>query len=360
VAQNGPTWVFLTFWHITGTVFNVTGRPRRQEVIPYFNKSRKRWILDIPEAEGRKRQRFSYKNQQDALLEAARVSVQIATGSEVKALPSTSGLKVSTLASAYLSDRKKETSPDNYTTLAWGLRIISEKFGDIAPDHVTPAMVSGWVKTLTNYSTRGRFNIFAVGRTFYNWPQMRDLVTVNPFRDPPLKKDKNARLPILTPDEMKKLIAANLKPFFKAWVVAGAFSGLRSCEYERISYENIDYTHKEIVIREEQSKQGNASRPRDIPIYPAFERHMPRGTGPLDGGVSWKRMQDEMSVALKVLGWKKWKKNCLRHSFASYALAQSRDPSKTAYEMGHESPKLLFSTYANKVSRSDSSAWWEL
>jgi integrase len=67
-----------------------------------------------------------------------------------------------------------------------------------------------------------------------------------------------------------------------------------------------------------------------------------------------------MYEVLHALKWKQWKKNCLRHSFASYALAYSRDAAKTAYEMGHTSPALLYKEYANAVTRKEAEEWWSL
>jgi hypothetical protein len=53
-----------------------------------------------------------------------------------------------------------------------------------------------------------------------------------------------------------------------------------------------------------------------------------------------------------------WPSNCLRHSFASYHLAHFRDAAKTAFEMGHTSPALLYQTYANCVTRREAEKWW--
>ena len=189
---------------------------------------------------------------------------------------------------------------------------------------------------------------------------MQDLCPVNPFRDAPPRKDKGDRLDILTPEEMGKLLAADVPKWFKAWVVGGGFAGLRTAEMQRLSYSSIDTDYKEIVVRKDQSKQGEASRPRSITLQDAFTRHMPTGEGPWLSGKHPSDFSVEMPKALAALGWKKWKKNCLRHSFASYHLAYFRDAVKTAYELGHTSPTLLYSTYGNAVSRKDAEAWWKL
>ena len=342
------------------------GRPKKTALAPFFDSKKQRWTIDIPASATGKRKRRFFKTQHEALTECANLSLQSSKGQEMVCTEQKRTASISSLVDAYLAEREKETGAANITTLTCYLANLSKQFGTLEPHQITSSDIDAWIKGLKKpnknepYSTRSKFNCFAACRTFYNWRVVKDLVKDNPFSNPPPKKERGKRLPILTPDQMKTLLALDLAPYFKAWIVAGAFSGIRSCEFKRISYESIDYTHKEIVIREEESKQGKAARPRDIPIYPAFERHMPRGTGKLSGGASWKKVANEMAKAVKALGWQEWEKNSLRHSFASYALAQSHDPSKTAYELGHESPKLLFSTYGNKVTRPDAAAWWSL
>jgi integrase len=340
------------------------GRPKKTVLTPVFSAARKRWILDIPAHIAGKRDRKAFKTQSEALDAASKIAQGVEVGIPYVPPVTNSSSTLDRLSAAFIADLEDQVandqcSKDNLTTLRWGITRLVDKFGSIEPSNLTPAMIDGWLKGV-KYKTRGKFNLFAAGRTLFNSPILRDACPINPFRDVPPKKDKKHRLEILTPDQMKTILALDLEPYFKAWLVCGGFSGMRSCEFERLSYESIDYDHDEIVIKKDQSKQGEATRPRSIPIYPAFKRHIPKGKGPLDGGASWKRVDIEMAKALKALGWKQWKKNCLRHSFASYALAASQDAVKTSYELGHASPSLLYITYANCVSRADAAAWWAL
>jgi integrase len=100
-------------------------------------------------------------------------------------------------------------------------------------------------------------------------------------------------------------------------------------------------------------------RPRSITLQPAVLRHLPNGNGSLVGESKEWRCHRGMPSEAK-FGLDRFPQNALRHSFASYHLSHFRDPSKTAYEMGHASAKLIYETYANSVSRRDSAIWWEL
>ena len=87
---------------------------------------------------------------------------------------------------------------------------------------------------------------------------------------------------------------------------------------------------------------------------------MPRLSGPLDGSQTRYMFDSEMEELLKAIKRDKWPKNSLRHSFASYHLAHFRDSTKTAYELGHTSPTLLYSVYGNAVSRKDAADWFKM
>jgi integrase len=52
--------------------------------------------------------------------------------------------------------------------------------------------------------------------------------------------------------------------------------------------------------------------------------------------------------------------NALRHSFASYHLAMWQDASKTAFELGHARPDMLYRHYRNLVTKEAAEAYWAL
>ena len=52
-----------------------------------------------------------------------------------------------------------------------------------------------------------------------------------------------------------------------------------------------------------------------------------------------------------------WPNNGLRHSYASYRLAQCQDAAKVALEMGN-TPTMIFRHYRELVMPQDAAAWW--
>ena len=262
----------------------------------------------------------------------------------------------------FLAKKSVEVEPVTLRQLKWGLLKLSQAHGRKRPQDLDAVAMRRWVDKLP-LTTRGRFNVFAVCRDFFGCPAMRALVPQNPFSDAPPKKDKGARLAILTVDQMRALLDHEWPDWFRAWLVAGAFAGLRTREIFAVSNSAIDWEYDEIVIRHQDAKQGEAARPRSATIYEAFKRHMPRRDAdkPLVDGWSKKRWKPVIREACKVIGAEslEWPSNCLRHSFASYHLAHFKDTVQTAFLMG-TSPRLLYETYANLVSRRDAAKWWEL
>ncbi|NBS53148.1 MAG: hypothetical protein EBS96_11170 [Spartobacteria bacterium] len=334
-----------------------------QALIPRFDRKLARWVIDVPKAlnEGKRRRMF-FRDQADANKAHAELVFSLAhTG----AIPSKAeaGETTAHFVAAFLAKKSVEVEPVTMRQLKWALLKLSEAHGKKRPEDLDAVAMRRWVDGLP-LTTRGRFNVFAVCRDFFSSTAMKGRVGQNPFSDAPPKKDKGARLSILSVDQMQALLAHDWPDWFKAWFVAGAFAGLRTREIFSIPASAIDWEYEEIVIRHEDAKQGEAARPRSANIYEPFKRHMPRRDAdkPLVDGWSKKRWGPVIKEACRVIGVNgklEWPANCLRHSFASYHLAHFKDATKTAFLMG-TSPRLLYETYANLVSRRDAAKWWEL
>ena len=54
-----------------------------------------------------------------------------------------------------------------------------------------------------------------------------------------------------------------------------------------------------------------------------------------------------------------WPNNVLRHSYATYRLAQCHDAARVALEMGN-SPQMLFRNYRELADEEDASAWFSI
>jgi integrase len=73
--------------------------------------------------------------------------------------------------------------------------------------------------------------------------------------------------------------------------------------------------------------------------------------------VNWRKKLDLVRKAAKLV---RWPQNGLRHSFASYRLAACHDAPRVAGELGHTSPKMLYSTYRELVLPEEAERYWKL
>ena len=73
--------------------------------------------------------------------------------------------------------------------------------------------------------------------------------------------------------------------------------------------------------------------------------------------VNWRKKLDLVRKAAKLA---RWPQNGLRHSFASYRLGATHDAPRVASELGHTSPKMLYSTYRELVLPEEAERYWKL
>jgi integrase len=330
--------------------------PKYRLLAPKFDAAKDRWVVDVPQSLHGKRSRRFFRTEADALRASGEIAIAHSLGSTKTG--KRGGDTIRDLAAEFLAEKKIEVAEDTHRQLAWGIKMLVERFGNNAPADLNEAITKRWVAGL-GLSTRGRYNVFVVCRSLYRWHGVRAVCRDNPFFSAPTRDD--GRVESLTPDQMAILLKTDFPQWFRTYLVCGGFAGLRSIEMTRMDHASFDWQYKEILVRKSESKQGDAAKPRSIAILPAFERHMARDLdGDLLAGSSKKRFANCFKQVCDLLGIEHWPKNSLRHSFASYHLAHFRDAAKTSFEMGHESPKMLYKTYANLVSRRDAEKWWNL
>ena len=80
----------------------------------------------------------------------------------------------------------------------------------------------------------------------------------------------------------------------------------------------------------------------------------------MTGAVVPVNARKKLDLIRKAAGLARWPKNGLRHSFASYRLAATHDAPRVASELGHTSPKMLYSTYRELVLPEEAERYWKI
>ena len=159
---------------------------------------------------------------------------------------------------------------------------------------------------------------------------------------------------IFTPEELTRIIAVcpeNLLPH----IVIGAFAGIRSAEIARLEWADVLWEQGYIEIK---ARKAKTKARRLVPLLPNLRAWLE----PHRGRAGLICHLPNTSVRLNYVGDKAgfgWRQNALRHSFASYRLAQVQDAAKVALEMGN-SPEKLFRHYRELVTPSAAETWFSI
>lgn len=159
---------------------------------------------------------------------------------------------------------------------------------------------------------------------------------------------------IYTPPDVAKLLDA-ASAAFKPCIALGAFCGLRSAEIERLEWSDIDLAGGFVTVAADKAK--TASR-RIVPIAANLKAWLTpyvRKSGPV-----WRGTHDEFYDAQQASATAAgvvWKSNALRHSFASYRLAQTQSAAQVALECGN-SASVVFKHYREIVKPKDARRWF--
>ena len=202
----------------------------------------------------------------------------------------------------------------------------------------------------------------------------------NPYEDIKSLKEPRTSIQPFTLDEVWKFIKW-VREDYRNYYLVRFFTGMRTSEIDGLTWENVDFDRREIVINQALVK-GKIVPPKTQESYRAIqmspwvydalkEQHKVTykrskyvfcsHTGePLDYNNVNKRV---WHPTLKALGLKKRNAYQTRHTAATLWLAAGESPEWIAYQMGHSTTKMLFNTYSRYVpnmTRKDGSAFESL
>jgi integrase len=170
---------------------------------------------------------------------------------------------------------------------------------------------------------------------------------------------------IYTPAELRTLLAnatEKLLPFF----AIGAFAGLRSQEMMRLDWKDIRFEQGFIEVSASKAKTASRRLVPLLPVLAAWLLPMRRQSGHVVGYTRNDALSEARTHFCKTgirvdeeLVEFTWKPNALRHSYASYRLADVKDAARVALEMGN-SPSMLFRNYRELVTEQQATEWFAL
>jgi integrase len=229
--------------------------------------------------------------------------------------------------------------------------------------------ISQWLTGLTG-SERTKKNIRDCAAHFFKWCRTngylaKDSDPMDGVQD--YRKRRVGPVSILQAEALAKLLdgaPSSLIPY----IAVRAFAGLRDREATLIEWQYVDIsdssdengnwgfvTVPEHIAKDSDNDQGVR---RLVPIRPVLREwllpHFQR-TGRLSPLANMQKAARRIAKEVGV----KWKRNCLRHSYISYALAEDPDIAKIATESGN-SPQVIRQSYLRVVKPVHAKHWFSV
>jgi len=140
-------------------------------------------------------------------------------------------------------------------------------------------------------------------------------------------------------------------------IVLGLLCGLRPEESEQITWADIDLVNGFIRIDAVVSKVRQRRIVKPMPSAIAWLRHAKELAGALP--MKHQRRRRFLRRLREYLRLRKWPQDILRHTCASYWLAEWQDAGKIAHELGN-SAGILLRHYRELVPRERASVFWSI
>ncbi|HEY3855975.1 MAG TPA: hypothetical protein VGO67_16425 [Verrucomicrobiae bacterium] len=220
---------------------------------------------------------------------------------------------------------------------------------------VTKEQIQAWFDGL-GLGPQSHGNFRRVVGLLFKFAVARGYATSNLVDGIDKKKVRGGDVEIFATEEIQKMLAA-ADPEFLPVLAIGAFAGLRTAEIERLSWEEIDLVGGYIEMKATKAKTGSR---RVVPI----QGNLAAWLAPYAGRVGnvWQgdsaTLLNRQRQTAKACGMA-WKHNALRHSYASYRLAETGDATRIAFELGN-SPAIVHRHYKQLVRPEAAKSWFSI
>jgi integrase len=265
---------------------------------------------------------------------------------------------VAQLAKEVLDAKRKDGMSATYIDdLKKRLARFCADFGERKIAGITVEELDNWLRELPG-SPKSRANYRANIGVLFSYATKRRMLDFNPIAHTAKPKLPDNPPEIFTVDELRSLLdaAQRTAPDAMAMLAIGAFSGLRDAEIKRLDWSEIDQKRGHIEVKARKSKSARRRIVLMQTNLAAWLQPYAGMTGAV-AAVNWRKKLDLVRKAAKLA---RWPQNGLRHSFASYRLAACHDAPRVASELGHTSPKMLYSTYRELVLPEEAERYWQL
>lgn len=249
------------------------------------------------------------------------------------------------MSAVYLADLRKR------------LTHFCRDFGDRPIASLTVEEIDNWLRALP-LSPKSRANYRANVGVLFSYATRRRMLDFNPVLHTAKPKLPDNPPEIFTVDELRALFesASRQAPDVVPMLTIGAFAGLRDAEIKRLDWAEVDLARGHVEVKGSKAK---SARRRIVPMQPNLAAWLTPYAA-MSGRVVPTNERKKLDAVCEAAKLVRWPKNGLRHSFASYRLEAIHDAPRVATELGHTSPKMLYSTYRELVLPEEAERYWSI
>ncbi len=223
--------------------------------------------------------------------------------------------------------------------------------------------------TLKLYKKNTIHNLNANLKSFLAFCETERFIDKNPYYAITLKNSQEAKAIVpFSLEEVKTLIENAPSLRLKAFLMVAFFTGMRTGEQLALTWEDIDFNEKKIVINKSLNELGQITSPKNKPSIREIDLLEPVGkilkelqaSEPENKKFVFIEMPKRSSIfqrhfkkLLKALYLKDRKLYTTRHTFASLMLSQGEEAMWVSKTLGHKDLNTTYKTYSHYIPKQD-------
>ncbi|WQR81760.1 site-specific integrase [Helicobacter pylori] len=241
----------------------------------------------------------------------------------------------------------------------------SAKVSKITKESVTNYYNNAFKK----YKKNTLISLNALLKSFLAFCEEERFIEKSPYFAITLKNAQEAKaIEPFNLEEVKTLIENAQSLRLKAFLTVAFFTGLRTGEQLALTWEDIDFNEKKIVINKSLNQLGTITTPKNKPSVREVDLLDPVGkilkelkeSEPANKKfvfISMPKRTTMFQIAfrklLKALNLKDRKLYTTRHTFASLMLSQGEEPMWVSKTLGHKDLNTTYSTYSHYIPKQE-------
>jgi integrase/recombinase XerD len=200
-------------------------------------------------------------------------------------------------------------------------------------------------------------------RALFNLGIKRDWCKENPVLKVDTAHVAAPGVPVLTGEQLERLFMATQETdnSLVAMLAIEAFCGVRPTEATKIDWRDFDFVDGVLTVPDHAAKTRRA---RHITMHPTAIDWL-NAAGIQKSGPVCRHLPGTLRKKLRAIrinaGIVPWPQDCLRHTFASAALASGwRDIGQLCLDLGHTSQAMLHKHYHRALRKAEGQAWFNV